>query len=157
MKLALFAFALALAPLTTGCLHGPRAELSAPQDFASMDDPHGYDWRAANARGVVLAARTEPNDLRANVGFWAESIDLRLQRDGYAPDGAPRDVTSTTGMHGRQLRYTRAQGDGRNYRYWLTVFVDGPRVMLVEAGGDQEVFDPARAEVERAVLTVRST
>lgn len=156
MKLSLFAFALVLSPLAAGCFHGPRAELTPPSDFASMDDPHGYDWRAASARGVVLATRTEPNDLRANVDFWAQSIDLRLQRDGYAPDGVPRDVTSASGVRGRQLRYTRAEGDRRTYRYWLTLFVDGARVTLVEAGGDQEVFDPARPEVERAVLTVRS-
>ncbi len=151
MKLSLLSaslFALAMA----GCHSG--AQLQAPDGFAQLDGQKSYDWRAASAQGVVLAVRTEPNEPRANVDFWADAIDVRLRRQGYTAE-ARKDVKSANGSDGKQLRYSRVE-DGRTYRYWLTVFVNNDRVYVVEAGGDRDSFDPAEKLVERAVLTVRA-
>jgi hypothetical protein len=160
MKLSLkivIASVLSLSALgATGCHTGSR--LDAPDGFAVLDgrghrgNDTSYDWRAASAQGVVLAVRTEKNDPRANVDFWADAVDVRMRRDGYAAE-AKRDVTSATGLSGKQLRYTREE-DRRVYRYWLTVFVAGDSVYVIEAGGDKESFDPAEKNVERAVLSV---
>jgi hypothetical protein len=150
MKLSLFAasvFALAVA-----ACH-PNAQLQAPEGFAQLDGQKSYDWRAASAQGVVLAVRTEPNEPRANVDFWADAIDVRLRRGGYTAE-ARKDVKSASGVDGKQLRYSRVE-DQRIYRYWLTVFVTGDRVYVVEAGGDKDSFDPAEKLVERAVTTVK--
>lgn len=151
MKLSLVSaslFALCMA----GC--HPSAQLQAPDGFAQLEGQKSYDWRAASAQGVVLAVRTEANEPRANVDFWADAIDLRLRRQGYAAE-ARKDVKSSNGTDGKQLRYSRVE-DGRTYRYWLTVFVTNDRVYVVEAGGDKDSFDPAEKTVERAVLTVRA-
>ena len=133
----------------------PSAQLAAPDGFAQLDHQKSYDWRAASAQGVVLAVRTEKNDPRANVDFWADAIDVRLRRSGYNAE-ARKDVQSANGVAGKQLRYSRVE-DQRTYRYWLTVFVTDDRVYVVEAGGDKESFDPAEKTVERAVLTVRAS
>ena len=154
MKLSLLcASLLAFASFSTAC--HPTARLQAPEDFAELGGGHdkSYDWRAASAQGVVLAVRTEANEPRANVDFWADAIDVRMRGDGYAAE-AKKDVVSASGLQGKQLRYTREE-ERRVYRYWLTVFATGERVYIVEAGGDRESFDPAEKTVERAVLSVR--
>jgi hypothetical protein len=151
MKLSLVSAC--LFALSVAACH-PSAGLAAPDGFAELGGEKSYDWRAASAQGVVLAVRTEKNEPRANVDFWTDAIDVRLRRAGYDAT-ARKDVTSAAGLAGKQLRYSRVE-DRRTYRYWLTLFVAGDRVYLVEAGGDKDSFDPAEKTVERAVLTVRA-
>ena len=137
------------------CLAGAACRttsLAPPATFAEMDGGD-YAYRASSAEGVVVAARSEPNDPGASLEFWSRAADRRLRHDGYAPDGSVA-VASADGLPGRQLRYSRGEG-GLSYRYWLTLFVTPDRVYLVEAGGDDRDFDPARADVERAVLSLR--
>jgi hypothetical protein len=128
------------------------AQLATPAGFAKVE-ARDADYRATSPRGVVLSARTEKNLENANAQFWAEAIDVRLRRDGYAHE-ADSDVRSVEGLSGRQLRYTR-QDSGRTYRYWVTVYATEKKVYVVEAGGDKEAFDPALPQIERAVLTVK--
>ena len=134
----------------------PSVRLQAPDDFAELGAGKDarYDFRAASAQGVVLAVRSEANDPRANVDFWADAIDVRMRRDGYAAE-AKKDVVSASGLPGKQLRYSREE-ERRVYRYWLTVFATGDHVYIVEAGGDKDSFDPAEKTVERAVLSLRA-
>jgi hypothetical protein len=152
--LATLAF-VGVAASAAGC-HS-NARLQAPDDFAELGAGKSktYDWRAASAHGVVLAVRTEANEPRANVEFWADAIDVRMREGGYAAE-AKKNVVSASGLQGKQLRYSR-EDDRRVYRYWLTVFATGDRVYVIEAGGDKESFDPAEKIVERAVLSLRAS
>jgi hypothetical protein len=155
-RLLLPSFLAALPLSSLGCT--PGARLEAPGDFATLGRHGGYDFRAASANGVVVGVRREPNDLRASVDYWAGALDARLRRDGYSPDGKKdpdRVVTTARGLAGRELHYTRAE-DRRTYCYWLAVFATQDHVYLVEAGGDAEAFEPAKAEVEKAVLSLQT-
>lgn len=149
ISVPLMAFALASSACT------PASRLSPPAGFAELEGEKSYDYRATSARGIVVAVRTQPNSMHGNVDFWADAIDLRLRREGYAPE-APKAVETTSGLAGKQLRYTREDEDRRTYCYWLTVFATNDRVYLVEAGGDKENFEPAKAAVERAVVSLRA-
>jgi hypothetical protein len=136
----------------SGC--ASRAQLDAPPGFARLDDDRkDFDFRATSARGVVVGVRSEPNDMRANVDFWTDAIDLRLRREGYAAQSA-KSVTTPQGLAGKQIRYLREE-DRRPYCYWLTVFVTQEKVYVVEAAGDKEAFDPAVPEVEQSIASLR--
>jgi len=150
MKLSLSLGLLApLALAAVGC--GATAHLGAPAGFAHVDGE--YDDRVASARGVVVGARVEKNEPRANLDFWAEAVDLRLRAQGYAPE-ASRDVTARSGIPGRSLRYTYWDGTRQN-RYWVDVFATERRVILVEAAGDRSDFDAAAPQLEATMLDVR--
>jgi hypothetical protein len=141
---------LALASLSlSAAACGPK--LAPPPSFASVGG-HDYDYRATTPQGVVVAVRKEANDPRANVDFWARAVDLRLGRDGYARASEAK-VKTDRGLDGVELSYARAD-EGRTYRYEVAIFVDGKKLYLVEAGGDAEDFDPARADVERAIRSL---
>jgi hypothetical protein len=135
-----------------GCASTRPATMKTPDGFAELGHAGAYSFRAASAHGVVLAMRAEKNEPRANLDFWKDAVDARVRRQGYAPDGQA-NVKSADGHDGRQLRYARVE-DRRTYRYWLTLFVVDDHVVVVEAGGDRENFDPAQATVEKAVLSV---
>ena len=134
-----------------GCTHGGR--LDTPNGFANLGDQGDFSYRATSARGVVLATRTEPNEVKANTDFWAETLDLRLRDEGYTADGQTRKVHTAKGLDGTQLRYT-TERDGRTHRYWVTVFATKSKVYVVEAAGDKVPFDAAETTVEKAIATL---
>ncbi|HQY61414.1 MAG: hypothetical protein IPF92_21235 [Myxococcales bacterium] len=148
---ATFSATLACLACVSGC--STSARLDTPSGFATLGDDKTFAYRATSARGVVLAARAEKNELRANTEFWAESIDLRLSGAGYVKR-SEQAVKSRGGLEGKQLRYTLTR-NAREHRYWVTVFVKGDHVVLVEAAGDTAHFAPAEATVERAIASVR--
>ena len=150
--LSLFAFAAVISLASIGCT--PSGKVEVPGSYAKLPSAEGYSFRAANAKGVVVAVRTQDNELKGNIDFWAEAIDQHMRDDGYEGDPAIRDVQSRSGVAGKQIRYNRNQ-EGREYRYWLTIFLADSRVFVIEAGGDKEIFDPAIPEVESAVLSFR--
>ncbi|MFO0659040.1 MAG: hypothetical protein U0165_04320 [Polyangiaceae bacterium] len=148
--LSSFVFAAVVGLSAMGC--APTGKLDVPASYAKMPSSKTCSFKAANAKGVVVAVRTQDNDLKGNADFWAESIDQRMREQGYDGDTTIRDVQAKSGLVGKQMRYSRTQ-QGREYRYWLTVFVADSRVFVVEAGGDKETFDPATTEVENAVAS----
>jgi hypothetical protein len=130
-----------------------------PEGFAALEDDERYDWRATNADGVVVSVRALRNRPYASLDFWSRAVDDRIQSGGYRRTDA-RPVETESGLHGQQFRY-EASANGRTHHYWVTLFVvdRGPlrrnRVFLLEAGGDQEVFEQAIPAVERTVRAFR--
>ncbi len=138
----------------TAACHGARLE--TPAGFATLDEDGAYSYRATSAKGVVLATRTEKNDVKANTEFWADTLDAKLKDRGYVADGGTRSVRTSNGLTGTQLRYTTTK-NGREHRYWVTVFATAKRVFVVEAAGDKEPFDKALASVDHAISTLDAT
>jgi hypothetical protein len=134
----------------TAACHGARLE--TPNGFATLDEAGAYSYRATSAKGVVLATRTEKNDVKANTEFWAETLDAKLKDRGYVADGT-RNVKTSKGLTGTQLRYTTTK-NGREHRYWVTVFATSKKVFVVEAAGDMEPFDKAVPAVDRAIASL---
>jgi hypothetical protein len=127
---------------------GPSAKLNAPPGFAHVEGE--YDDRISSARGVVIAARVEKNEPKANLEFWVEAIDLRLQQRGYVADGNPADVKSKAGIPGKALRY--------NYggkKYWVDVYATDKRIILVEATGRAQDLTAGKDQIESAMQDVR--
>lgn len=147
-------FTLLLSAAAPACTHGAR--LSTPSGFATLDEGGGYSYRATSAKGVVLATRTEPNSVKANTEFWAETLDAKMKDRGYVADGGGRNVKTQKGLAGTQLRYTTTK-NGREHRYWVTVFATDKKVFVVEAAGDKEVFDKAAASVDTAIASLDAT
>lgn len=142
---------LGIALLSLAACHGGR--LTAPSGFATLDSDDAYSYRATNAQGVTLGVRTEDNEVKANVDFWTESLDLRLRRDGYAMKS--ESVTHTRrGLTGKQIRYEVSR-EGREQSYWLTIFATEKKVYVVEAAGDKDAFDGASPMVEAAIESLK--
>lgn len=128
------------------------ARIATPSGFAAQKDD-AYDWRASDGEGVVLAVRSEKNDPQGDLAFWSSAVDVRLRKAGYTAQDR-RDVKSIDGRAGKQLRYEVAS-EGRTLAFWVTVFVTAHRVVIVEAGGDTELFTPKTKVVEAAIASLR--
>ncbi len=141
------------AALTLAACHGARLE--TPSGFATLSSSSDYSYRATSAKGVVLATRTEPNEVKANTAFYADALDAKLRGKGYTPDGTAT-VKTEKGLTGTQLRYV-TERNGRAHRYWIAVFATDAKVYVVEAAGDKEPFDAAETTVEKAIRTLDAT
>jgi hypothetical protein len=141
----------AFAFLALAACHGGR--LATPSGFATLDSDDAYSYRATNAQGVVLGVRTESNEVKATVDFWADTLDVRLRDSGYS-FMKKEDARTRGGLVGRQLRYEVMRG-GRAQRYWLTVFATEKKVYVVEAAGDKDAFEGAAPMVESAIASLK--
>ena len=159
MKLHLVTIAMlaSLCSLGAGCA---TFKMRPVQGFVRLEDQEEYDYRSANADGVVIAVRAMPNRPAGGLAFWTAAIDTRLRRQGYDPHEAV-NVRTDQGLHGRQIRYVRVE-QGVQYHYWLTVFVtpggflSKSRVFTIEAGGDDQTFPPAQRAVEQTIRDFRA-
>lgn len=135
--------------LASGCA-GPQ--LATPTGFAANPSDKAYDYRASDGEGVVLAVRRHKNQLRGDLEFWTSALDVRLQSAGYEATER-RSITSADGHTGTQLRYTLDDG-GRALDFWVTLFVTKRHVVVVEAGGDQQLLAPKASTVQEAIASV---
>lgn len=153
--LALVLHAVALIVLG-GCGH--HFAIETPGDFVELDaseqQRRGYAMRATSADGVVIAVREIDDAREGSRDFWVEAIRNRLRRAGGYALLEEEDVRAASGQTGHQMRFGR-DASGRPYSYWVTVFVHGDRVTVVEAGGRRDVFDEQIDSVRRAIASVR--
>ncbi len=145
----LFAAALAVAALTSGCA---TTQMDTPAGFAAHERDDRYELRVSDGEGVVLAVRTEKNRPQGDLPYWTSALDAQLRQAGYEANAA-RDITSADGHAGKQLRYVLTDG-GRQLVFWMTVFVTGRHVVVVEAGGDASFFEPKADAVDSAISTL---
>ena len=141
---------LALAALALGgCA---TTSLQTPAGFAAQPDDDHYEYRASDGEGVVLAVRREKNQPRGDLRFWTSALDVKLRQAGYQALSL-EEVASADGIEGRQIRYALSF-EGRELSFWVTLFVTSKRVVIVEAGGDSELFDAKTEAVEQAIASL---
>ncbi len=144
---------LLLALTTVGCGHS--FEASTPQGFVELEDQEEYDYRATTADGLVIAVRELEHEPKGTQDFWTRAIENQLrQKGGYALLGK-HDVTTKTGLKGKQLRFGHDEG-GTPYLYVLTLFVTDDTLYLMESGGTKELVERHREQLEWAIQNFRA-
>ncbi len=137
---------LLLALLVAGC-HGFDAK--TPGGFVELDSP-GYDYRAASADGVVLAARSLKNSPKGTLSFYSDVTKRKLREgDGYALV-EEREVVARSGQRGSMLRFGRDVG-GAAQSYVVTLFVTDDRIFVLEAGGARGDVEAHAADIDAAI------
>jgi hypothetical protein len=126
--------------------------LQTPPRFLELEDDAAYDYRATTADGVVLAltAHEVDQDRGSTVSFWVEAIEARLRHTGGYALTEKKEVTTRAGLKGTQLRFGRDEAQ-KPYRYWVTVFVEGDSVFVIEAGGAEDVFTASAESIDAAI------
>ena len=75
-----------------------------------------------------------------------------MQQKGYGR-ATRKAVRTQKGLAGTQLQYETSR-NGREHRYWLTVFATKSKVYVVEAAGDKEPFDKAKDTIDKAIASL---
>ena len=140
-----------LATFGVGC---GTFSIQTPTRFLELDEDGSYDYRATTADGVVLSVseHTVEEDRGSTVEFWVEAIEGRLRHTGGYALTEKKEVTTSAGLKGTQLRFGHDEGQ-KPYRYWVTVFVKGDAVYVIEAGGAEDVFTASVPSIETAIAS----
>ena len=148
MRAIAIALSLCLAAASAGC--GASFHHRTPKGFVELPDQEAYAYRATSADGVVLAVRALEHEPEGEIDFWTEAITGQLRhRGGYALLDE-RDVETRGGLAGRQLRFGHDEGD-EPHLYYVTVFVTGDTLYLLEAGGTAEQMERRGEQIDWAV------
>jgi hypothetical protein len=144
-----FAVCLALCFGASGCARG--FDIKTPDGFAELDSSDDYGYRATTAEGVVLGVRREDNDPKGGLDFWASAIENELRTRGYGSVSL-EPIESKNGTPGKRLT-AHITKDGRPHVLWVAVFVTDNRVLIVETGGDETLFEHVEPKVAAALAS----
>ena len=146
--IAVAAFALSS---LAGC--GKPFDVKTAPGFVALDNQHDFDWRATTPEGVVVGIRVVEDEKRGDLGFWTQAMTLQL-RDvtGYALLESV-DTASADGTPGKLLKFGHDE-DNKPYVYWVAIFAAQGRLFVVEAGGQKDLFERAKPNVEWTMKNV---
>ncbi len=137
-----------LAILVAGCANHP----AVPNDFATY--PRGIvfkgDVRAVSADGVLYSVREEPNEPKADLGFWREAMKTRMSQAGYRVV-SDSDFTMH-GAKGALIQFAAPMGN-QDELYWIafSLSVSGKKILVAEASGEVKRFLARREDIRNAM------
>jgi hypothetical protein len=120
--------------------------VNTPNRFVSLKDQTEYDYRATTPDGMVLGVRAIDNDVKGDLAFWSQALELRLQGMGGYALIEKKDVEAGA-LKGVQLSFGHDEGQ-RPHVYQVVLFVNDKRIFLLEAGGERELFKKYAADVD---------
>lgn len=153
MKLALLTAVVIGSTTLIGC---SKPLVQTPDKFLRLEDlDREYEYRATSADGVVLAGRVFDYDEERGGGlaFWVDAIKLRLSAVGGYALLEERDFKAATGLPGKQLRFGHDERRG-TYQYWVTLFVHGDDLIVLEAGGPEAKLVAHEPAIAKALASV---
>jgi len=127
---------------------------STPAGFVELEHQSrsGYDYRATHPDGLVTAVRVIANSPQGSLAFWSRAIENQMRESHGYSLLAKRVMTSIDGTPGEQLQFGHDEGQ-KPHIYSLTLFVDRSDIFILEQGGDKELVDRHRAELDAAVAS----
>ncbi len=148
-------FLCALASLTllvilSACGHS--FEVKTPGGFVELEKDRSHAYRATTADGLVIAVREIKHKPKGEMSFWERAIENTLrQRGGYALL-EKRDVNTTSGLSGKELRFGHDEGQ-KPHEYVVTLFVTDSHIFVLEAGGTEELMQKHKPALDQYVAS----
>ncbi len=126
----------------------PAKGLSAPvpDGFGAYHERRRI--RATSPDGVVYRVRVQKNKPEADLAFWEEALRTRMLEAGYHLV-EERRITSGD-SEGALLELGAADGE-RDQSYLVAFFVEGSKLVIIEAAGEVERFAPRREAITAAI------
>lgn len=125
-------------------------EVTPPTGFAAYDKPRPY--RAVSPDGLMFQVRSAKHEPEATLDFWKEALKKRMLDAGYT-FVAESDLEAS-GKKGYLIELAAPMG-AEDDSYWVAVFPDGDRLILVEAAGEAGRFQGRAAAVRAAITGLR--
>ena len=127
---------------------------NTPSGFAELEQQRhaGFDYRATHPDGLVTSVRVIANEPQAFLSFWSRAIENQMRDSrGYSLLGK-KAVTSHDGTPGEQLQFGHDEGQ-KPHLYTLTLFADQNDIFILEQGGEKELYERHRSELDAVVAS----
>jgi hypothetical protein len=138
-----------LSMATAGCVTPPVA-MDTPDGFAAFSDPEQV--RAISPEGVIIRARTVPNDPAQSLEFWAEALERQLTESGYLLV-ADSDFSIESG-DGVLLEWLAPVSED-DWIYLTAIAVVDNFIAIVEAAGPAGQYEVYRSAIRESLNSLR--
>ena len=120
-----------------------------PEGFAPFRRTDGQ--RATSPSGVVFAARGFRTRQAAGLPFWSEALRNQLQKAGYAL--LSEQPLGVEGLEATRFELSAPAGP-IDLRWTVVLIVDGKRVLVVEAAGEQGAYGKVEGAVQASLRSL---
>jgi hypothetical protein len=133
--------ALVVGIMSSACVTSGGFQAAAPVSFAPLTDSGESLIKAVNPDGVVYRVRTVPQETKADLAFWRESLTRKLEAEGYTVV-ATSDAT-LAGNPGAAVEAV-APLQGEDYGFLVAFSLVGDEVLIVEGAGPHAAWKAAK-------------
>jgi len=129
--------------------------MAEPLDYRNpLSKPTPEPARPAEVIQAAIPAEFDVVLTRSNDHAAVRAIENELRhRGGYALL-SERDVKTSSGLSGKELRFGHDEGQ-KPHEYIVTVFVTDKRLYLLEAGGTEELVKKNKPQLDEYVTGFR--
>ncbi len=141
--------AMILGMMMVGCVT-PQIAMDTPEGFAAFSDTDAP--RSISPEGVLVRARTVPNDPAQSLDFWAETLERQLAESGYLLVEKSDFMIDTA--DGVLMEWLAPVGED-DWIYLTAISVEGSQIAVVEAAGPADHYETYRAAIRRSLESLR--
>ena len=145
---ALFSLLVVVIGVLAGCVT-PSVSMETPDRFAAFDDADVV--RAVSPEGVLMRARSVPNEPAQTLDFWVEALQRHLTESGYLL--VAREPFNAASGPGVLLEWLAPVAE-EDWIYLTAVTVAGDRIALVESAGPAGLYERYRTEIRDSLATL---
>ncbi|MCL2793299.1 MAG: hypothetical protein FWD87_09430 [Spirochaetaceae bacterium] len=145
IKMVFLLFILLL--VISGCGRAFRAEV--PSGFAVSKENRNFLIYSPD--GFKMGVKTERNNPRRDLLFWYEALKTHLGNNGYFLF----DETSFNSVNLEWKKITWLMPMNHDYyKYMTAVAVKGRRIYIVEATGEQNLFNNYEEDIKKIISSI---
>ena len=143
------AVAVILTSMMIGCVT-PPITMDTPDGFAAFSDTDVV--RAISPEGVLIRARTVPNDPAQSLEFWAEALERQLTESGYL---LIEKSDFTIDVEDGVLMEWLAPVSEDDWIYLTAISIVESQIAVVEAAGPTDHYDTYRTAIRKSLESLR--
>ena len=128
----------------------PPLTMETPAGFAAFSDDGQV--RAITPEGVLVRARTVPNDPAQSLEFWAEALERHLVESGY--QSIEKDAFTTNVGEGVLFEWLAPVSEDDWY-YLTAIAILGDQIAVVEAAGPSDQYDRYRPAIRASLESLQ--
>ena len=137
------------AMVVVGCVTPPIA-MDTPEGFAAFSDTDVV--RVISPEGVLVRARTVPNDPAQSLEFWAEALERQLTESGYLlVEQSDFTIDATDGV----LMEWLAPVSEDDWIYLTAISVMDSQITIVEAAGPTDHYETYSDAIRKSLESLR--
>lgn len=131
-----------------------RIKAEAPEGFALFNRGKGNAFVAVSPEGVLFAVSRIKNYPKMGLEFWTKALEKHLSESGYPAYKGPTEFETAGKEKGSYLEWL-VPYQGKDYVYMTGLLVRGRRILLIQAGGEYEVYGGYREKITYVLKSLR--
>ena len=135
-----------------------RVSLETPEGFAEITDTGYYfhstaePYRAISPEGMMLRVRVVDNYPPKKLDFWAETLQIHMEKSGYQPTGEAEEFTA--GDHSGILLTWAVPYNRQVFIYLTAILIADENIIVIESAGEHSIYSKYESDIRKSLSTL---